>query len=243
MSDTTVIVSDAHIRGSDAPEATAFRAFLAAVPELGTHLVINGDLFEFWFGYRRVVPRETFATLAALDRVRRAGVRLTLTGGNHDRWGGPFWADQLGAAFHPDGVRLELAGLQTFVAHGDGLTDRHWGARFLQWLVRRPLTVSLFRWLHPDLALPLVDRLSRRLSGSTRSPDVLTASAAAQRHWARARLEREPELELLVLGHTHQPALERFGRDGWYLNPGAWLDERRYAVIGPDGPRLCRFEA
>ena len=238
-----MIVSDAHLRGSDAPEASAFRAFLRAVPDLGTHLVINGDLFEFWFAYRCVVPRDAFATLAALEAVRRAGVRLTLTGGNHDRWGGPFWAEQLGATFHPDGARLDIAGLDAFVAHGDGLTERHAGARFFQWLTRRRLTVALFRWLHPDLGLPLVDRFSRRLAGSTRAADVVAAAAAAQAAWARDLLTQDRSLRLVVLGHTHVAALERVDVMRWYLNPGGWVDERRYAIVTGEGPRLCRFAA
>jgi UDP-2,3-diacylglucosamine hydrolase len=88
-----VIVSDAHL-GPRTPEVTAtFLRFLAAVPSLGTTLVVNGDLFEFWFEYGSVIPRRAFPVLSGLRRLRDAGVELAVTGGNHDRWGGAFWED------------------------------------------------------------------------------------------------------------------------------------------------------
>jgi UDP-2,3-diacylglucosamine hydrolase len=82
------------------PIVDAFHQFLATVPDMARHLVINGDLFDFWFEYGTVIPRSAFPTLAALDAIRRAGVRLTITGGNHDRWSRGFWQRELGASFH-----------------------------------------------------------------------------------------------------------------------------------------------
>ena len=84
-STTAIVVSDAHLSADSGDAGSAFHRFLEAVPDLGDHLVINGDLFEFWFTYRAVIPRAVFPTLAALAHVRKAGVRLTVTGGNHDR--------------------------------------------------------------------------------------------------------------------------------------------------------------
>ena len=122
-----VVVSDAHLGHASGDVANAFRRFLDSVPDRTRHLVINGDLFDFWFEYRTVIPREAFPVLSDLYRVRRAGVRLTVTGGNHDRWGGDFWHRELEAEFHPDEVELELAGWRTLVAHGDGRSEQKFG--------------------------------------------------------------------------------------------------------------------
>ncbi|MDH3495787.1 MAG: UDP-2,3-diacylglucosamine diphosphatase [Gemmatimonadota bacterium] len=240
-SDAVAVVSDAHL-GQAPPEVTdAFHRFLDAVPALAGHLVINGDLFDFWFEYRAVIPRRAFPVLSALDRLRRAGVRLTLTGGNHDRWGGDFWQRELGAAFHPDGTSLALAGRRAYVAHGDGLAERHRSARLMHRVTRWPATAALFRWLHPDLGVRLVDAMSGTLAESTRDETVLARAAAAQAAWARAYLADHPEVELLVLGHTHRPALEEVAPGRWYLNPGAFLERGRYALITADGPALRSF--
>jgi UDP-2,3-diacylglucosamine hydrolase len=239
--DTVVVVSDAHL-GPGAEAATAaFLRFLEAVPDLGRHLLINGDLFEFWFEYATVIPRDAFPVLAGLERVRRAGVALTLTGGNHDRWGGAFWSAEIGATFHPAGVSLSLAGWRAFVTHGDGVAEERRSARLLHTITRWGPTATLFRWVHPDLGIRVVRAMSGVLAADTQDPATLERAAQAQAAWARDYLTAHTDIELLVLGHTHRPALEVVGRERWYLNPGAWFDGGRHALITPDGPELRRF--
>lgn len=239
--DTVVVVSDAHLGPASEAATAAFLRFLDAVPDLGRHLVINGDLFEFWFEYATVIPRHAFPVLAALERVRRAGVALTLTGGNHDRWGGAFWRMELGAAFHPAGTSLTLAGRRALVLHGDGVAEQRRSARLLHAVTRWAPTATLFRWLHPDVGIRLVGLLSGALAADTRDPAAIERAAGAQAAWAQAFLAAHPDVDLLVLGHTHRPALEAAGAARWYLNPGAWFDGGCHAVVTADGPELRKF--
>ncbi len=239
--DTAIVVSDAHL-GYGPDDVTArFHQFLEAVPALGDHLVINGDLFEFWFEYRSVIPRRAFPTLEALGALRRAGVRITLTGGNHDRWGGAFWTEQLGAAFHPDGVELELAGLRASVSHGDDLGGERRSARLLHWITRHQATIGLFRTLHPDLAFALVRRLSPRLAAGARDEATRRRAAARQLDRARTILDRRADLDLVVYGHTHVPSLVAVEERRWYLNPEAWAEGFRVASVTAEGPTLQQF--
>jgi UDP-2,3-diacylglucosamine hydrolase len=238
---TALIVSDAHL-GHAPPDITAaFHRFLARVPDLADHLVINGDLFDFWFEYRTVIPRRCFPTLAALLRLRQAGVALTVTGGNHDRWGGDFWRGELDADFHRAEAVLTLAGWRCYVTHGDGLADRHAAARILHAITRRPIVARLFRWVHPDIGFPMVGALSGPLGDTTRDPAVLEEAARRQATFARAHLAHHPDVDAVILGHTHRPALEQVNGRRWYLNPGAWMDGLRYAAVMADGPVLHQF--
>jgi UDP-2,3-diacylglucosamine hydrolase len=236
---TVVIVADAHL----GPEVTAgpFLRFLASVPDLGGHLVVNGDLFDFWFEWGAVIPRRAFRVLSALHRLVLQGVDVTVTGGNHDRWGGSFWRDEVGASFHRECARLVLAGWRAAVMHGDGASESHTGARVMHRVTRWPLTAAAFRWVHPDVGMRLVQRMSGRLAQQTRDGAVLERAAAAQAAWARAFLERERSVDLLVLGHTHRAALEPVAERRWYLNPGAWCEGQRYARVTDAGPELRVF--
>src|ERR1051326_7991419 len=161
---TVLIVSDAHLGHASANVADSFHRFLASVPGRAQHLIINGDLFDFWFEYRRVMSRRAFPTLAALLRMRQAGVELTVTGGNHDRWGGDFWSRELGASFHPGPVELELTGFRVFLAHGDGLSESRTLSRIMHRVTRTSLTVKLFRLIHPDVGFWLADQMSESLA-------------------------------------------------------------------------------
>jgi hypothetical protein len=109
-------------------------------------------------------------------------------------------------------------------------------------LTRHPATVALFRSLHPDLGFPLADRLSRRLGNHTRDGSVLDRAAQAQALFARDLLARRPELGLVILAHTHRAALERLPDGRAYLNPGAWLDGYRYAVVTKETVELKQFD-
>ena len=119
---TLVVVSDAHLGVAPPAVEEALLEFLDAVPALGDCLLVNGDLFDFWFSYARVIPRRGFHVAAALARLRRR-LPIVMVGGNHDRWGGHFWERDLGHAVRPAPADLRVGARQVAAIHGDGLTE------------------------------------------------------------------------------------------------------------------------
>lgn len=234
-----VVVQDIHLGACPPATEEAFFDFLAEVPKLGDALLINGDLYDFFFAWRRVIPRHTFRCAAALSALR-AKVPIVMTGGNHDRWGGSFW-DDLTIPFAPVQMTFEVAGKQALAIHGDGITERHWSARLLFHATKNPAVLAVFKLLHPDLGCWIVDRMTNNLGNTVIDPAILIAAAERQAAWARARLQGEPALDLVIMGHTHRPASERVGERQHYLNPGAWLDGFRYAVVTASGAELRTF--
>ena len=235
------MVADAHLGQVPAATEAAFHAFLDRVPQPGDHLLIDGDLFDFWFEYRAVVPRKHFASVARLQQTCLRGVRVTFIGGNHDRWGGDFLRRDLGIDFRAGATELDVGGRRAYVAHGDGLTEQHWSGALLHRVTRHPLTIWAFRKLHPDLGFWIAAKLSGKLADNTRDRAVLDRAARAQAAYARGLLERRRELGLVILAHTHRPCLERLPDGRSYVNPGAWLDGYRYAAIEGDLIELRQF--
>lgn len=235
-----VLVGDAHL-GRGSPEAaTAFLTFLDHVPTLGDGLLVTGDLFEFWFAYGRVIPRHGVRVVAALAHLARR-MPITLVGGNHDRWARDFWQQDLGIGFSAREARFTVGGQAALAVHGDGITETHWSARVLHRVLRNDATVSLYRGLHPDLGMWLVDRLSGYLGDRPRSAAEIEASAARQQAWAAARLAAEPALGLVVMGHTHRAAAVSIAPNRLYVNPGAWFDGYRYATVADGVATLASF--
>jgi UDP-2,3-diacylglucosamine hydrolase len=236
-----LVVADAHL-GQVSPAVTAaFHRFLDAVPDLGDALLIDGDLFDFWFEYGAVIPRRHFPTVAKLHHLRARDVPITFVGGNHDRWGGDFLIHDLGIGFHAGAAELDVAGRRAFVAHGDGLTEQHWSARLMHRVTRHPLTIRLFRMLHPDLGFAIAHRLSGKLADHTRDRAVLDRAERAQARYAEDLLTRRPDLELVILAHTHRPAVTQLPNNRAYVNPGAFLDGGRYAVVTATNVELTAF--
>lgn len=238
-----IVVADAHLGQVPPDVRTTFHDFLEQVPQRGDHLLLTGDLFDFWFEYHSVIPRKHFATVAKLQEVRARGVPITFVGGNHDRWGGSFFRQDLGIDFYGGEAELELGGRRMFIAHGDGLTEQHWTGAFMHRFTRHPLTVAVFRLLHPTVGFWIADLFSRHLADTTKDHAVLDRAAAAQRQWAAAFLERRPDIGLVIMAHTHRAMADRRPDGRGYLNPGAFLDGGRYAVVSRDAVELQQFTA
>jgi UDP-2,3-diacylglucosamine hydrolase len=237
-----VIVSDAHLGVASSGVEDALLEFLEAVPALGDCLLINGDLFDFWFTYSRVIPRRGFHVAAALARLRRR-LPIVMVGGNHDRWDSDFWRQDLGVDFKPLRASFRLGNRRVTAIHGDGLAEPRWQARLLHRAIQHPVTAAVYRILHPDLGLRLVDRLSPILGDHTVNETKLARAAARQREWAEDLLANEPEVGLLIMAHTHRAVLSTSATGRQYLNPGAWFDGYRYAVATEWGAELCEFGA
>ena len=237
-----VVVGDAHLGSADARDEQAFLDFLSAVPALARRLIIMGDLFDFWFEYRAVIPRRPFRTLARLAQLVDAGVQVDFFGGNHDRWGGSFWDRDLGIPFHPGAAELTLAGRAAWVVHGDGLTETKLGGRLIHRVTRHPLTVGTFRMLPPSLGFWLADHLSGNLAEGNRTEEAIGRAAAAQERYARAVLERRPELGLVIMAHTHRQRLLEHAPGRFYLNAGQWMVDRHYALVTEKDIKLMEWD-
>jgi len=238
-----LVVADAHLGQVPPAVTTAFHQFLDEVPQPGDHLLLTGDLFDFWFEYPTVIPRKHFASVAKLQAVRARGIPVTFVGGNHDRWGGSFFRKDLEIAFYAGEAELDLAGRRAFVAHGDGLTEQHWSGALMHRFTRHPVTIALFRILHPTIGFWIADLFSRHLADTTKDRAVLDRAAEAQQRWAADFLERRPDIALVIMAHTHRPRVDRRPDGRTYLNPGAFLDGGRYAVVSDAGVELRQFTA
>jgi len=123
--------------------------------------VLNGDLFDYWFEYAHVIPRGYTRALGLLAEIVDSGVRVDLTGGNHDWWGGSYLEEEIGVHFHREPVHMELAGHRTLLAHGDGLGPGDLGYKLLKSVLRSPPFRWLFRWTHPDVGSWIAGRASK----------------------------------------------------------------------------------
>ncbi len=236
-----LVVADAHLGQVPESVVRAFHTFLDTMPQPGDELVVNGDLFDFWFEYGTVVPRRHLATVMKLAGLVQRGIPVTFLGGNHDRWGGDFLRRDMGIGYHSGAAELVLAGRRALVVHGDGLTEQHWSGTLLHWLLRQPVTIAMFRMLHPAIGFWIADRLSGTLADSTKDKAVLDRAEAAQAAYARALLEQRTDLSLVVMAHTHRPRLDHVSDGRAYLNPGAFLDGGRYAVVTGETVELRQF--
>jgi UDP-2,3-diacylglucosamine hydrolase len=240
---TVLVASDVHLGTIPAEQEDAFATWLDQAAEIASWIVLNGDLFDFWFEYRWGTSRGYDSTLTQLRRIVDSGVRVTLMGGNHDWWGGTHLREEVGVEFLQNPITTDMAGFHTFLAHGDGLERGDLSYRALRLLLRGRLTRFAFAMLPRRLG----DRIGAGVSETehrwTPPGSKELVMAAALKEWALNEMSRRPELDLVLLGHTHVPACERFGEKQWYVNSGDWVYHRSYVILrdGED-PRLVQWE-
>lgn len=231
------VFSDAHLGFATRDIERALIRFIRHLHGRAASLVINGDLFEFWFEWRRVMPRGTFRVLSAIADLHDDGVPVLMVAGNHDCWGGDILRDDVGIDFRVDPWEGELAGWRTRVEHGDGLRGKEdRGYRAIKHVLRNPLAIRMFRWLHPDLASWLATRSSHASRTYTARDGGAGLRAAAAR-----MLSPNRGIDLLIYGHSHVAELQRVG-DAVYANAGSWLDAPTFLRITPARVELRRWD-
>ncbi len=233
MENTALIVSDLHLGAVPDEIRDAFIRFCRDWQGRAKTLLINGDLFDFWFEYRTVIHSQHFQVLRALAELSDSGVKLTLVGGNHDAWGGPFLEKELGMRLENGPLEIELAGRRAYVAHGDGIGPGDHGYKLLKRTLRCGPVCSLMRLIHPDLADRIVGRVSRTGVRGELQIKKSRERAKVLEQYAAKLLESRPDLDLVVFGHCHIPQVKTIGSHGHYINSGDWVEHRTYTVVTP----------
>jgi UDP-2,3-diacylglucosamine hydrolase len=238
----TLIVSDAHLGAAPPGHEEAFRAFLSGVGDRTRDLVINGDLFDFWFEYGTVIQRRHFSVLRILRSLVESGIRVRLVAGNHDFWGGSFLTDEIGLELVEGPVRTTLGGRAAILAHGDGLGTGDLGYKALKKVIRGRPARGAFRWLHPDLSAGIIRRVSRTESRHGRTPDAESLGRSERLHeWAAQQLAGAPEVQVAALAHCHVPEIREILPGRFYVNSGDWVQHCSWAEFSPDGVRVLRL--
>ena len=231
-------------------------AWLDLVEREASDLFLLGDLFDFWFEYKTVVPRGHTRVLGRLAALADAGVQVHIFAGNHDRWLGDYLTTEMRARIYrePQVMRLQaersiwLTALQTIARRsGSGLPAARWPVtcwpRFIPtWVsrlrVRSRRGVGRQKARHARAVLPCgsLHRI-RPLEKARRTTGTLVLLSQAH----RIRL-LYPDVEFIVLGHRHRPELVQFAEGAWCVDVGDWLSHRSYAVFDGGTIELCEFQ-
>lgn len=234
-------ISDAHLGAQSADlekkKKEMLISFLDYVMDQGGELIINGDLFDFWFEYRYAVPRLHFQVLARLSNLASAGKEIHYIAGNHDFWLDSFLQDQVGLILHRDDFEFELDGKKYYVRHGDGLLKNDYLYRGLKRVLRSPVNIFLYRLIHPDFGIPLALHFSHQ--SRTAAKKQTSYSDSDYREFAFNKIAQG--YDFVFLGHTHWAAMEKY-HDGWYLNSGHWMGQFTFVFVNDGIPQVLRWD-
>jgi UDP-2,3-diacylglucosamine hydrolase len=221
-----IFVSDAHIRKDNSYRARVFRRFLHEFSSKMDSLFILGDLFEFWFEYRIVFPKDYFKTLALLYNLTQNGVAVHYILGNHEVMTGSLLTD-FGFHVHRDCTIQKIDGRRVYIAHGHKVDRRLWTTAW-EMLLTSDLNHRLYELIHPDIGVFLAQGIAYLSRKQRRDP--YRANILLER-FAKNKLR---DVDLVILAHSHIPMHKKYNDKKYYINTGNWITDFSYGVIDRD---------
>jgi UDP-2,3-diacylglucosamine hydrolase len=225
-----LFVGDAHFASEDGRRREHFSRLIKKNLNTLHTLVIMGDFFDFWFGFRKMrrLKKEYGDLLELFEELRAVGVRVIYLEGNHDFCMGPYMREKLKIAVYDHHAEIDLDGKLVYLAHGDRVSPTldHW---ILTGLLRNRVTYQLISWLGPKIVMAIARRWSTSSRGRNiqKSPEVI----ARLRQFAVEKIKKEG-FDAVILSHTHLTEAIRVKRrgkkEGYYFNVGNWIKDFSY---------------
>jgi UDP-2,3-diacylglucosamine hydrolase len=200
-------------------------------------LFLLGDLFDFWFEYKRVVPKGFVRVLGKLAELRDSGIPIYFFVGNHDLWMENYFETELDIPVYRKAKEFVFNDKTFLIGHGDGLGPGDKGYKRMKKVFTNPFSKWLYRWLHPDIGVGLAQYLSTKNKLISGDEDIhfLGEENEWLAQYAKRKLETK-HYDYFVFGHRHLPMEIEVGKNSTYINTGDWISQFTYAVF--DGKKL-----
>lgn len=216
--------------------------FLNEIKNDAGEIFLVGDMFDFWYEYRKVVPKGYVRLLGKLAELSDAGVQLHFFVGNHDMWMKEYFQQELNMPVYYEPKEFERFGKKILIGHGDGLGPGDHGYKRLKKIFRNPVCQWLFGILPPVIGVGLANYLSRRSRAQTGNAEEIFLGE--DKEWliiyCKEVLQKE-NFDFFVFGHRHLAIDYRLPQDSRYINLGDWIRYFTYAVFDGEKMELKSF--
>ncbi len=219
--------------------------WLNQIQEDAAAIYLVGDVFDFWFEYKTVVPKGFVRLLGKLAELRDAGIPIYFFTGNHDIWMFRYFEEEFDIPIYRKPIIREIGGKTFFIGHGDGLGPDDHKYKLLKKVFTNPLCQWLFERLHPNLGIGLASFLSVK---NREIDPVEETFLGADKEWllqyANRKVERlDQHIDYFVFGHRHLPIDYLLkNQQSRYINIGEWLHTCSYGVFDGQDMRIEFFE-
>ncbi len=204
-----------------------------------SHIYLVGDIFDFWFEYKYVVPKGHVRFLAKLHELRDAGIEIFIFSGNHDVWYKDYFETEFDIPVYHAPIRVEHFGKKLEIGHGDGLGPGDYGYKFLKSVFRNPIAQYLFSLVPTDWAYGLANYFSGKSRQYTAEEKFLGPDKEWLIHHCESVLADGEEIDYFIFGHRHMPIRHILSNGkSEYINLGDWIVYDSFAVMDNSGVQL-----
>lgn len=238
--------SDFHLGAPDAAASLerekAVVRWLDEISEDAAEIFLVGDIFDFWFEYKRAVPRGYTRLLGKLASLTDKGIPIHVFTGNHDMWIFDYLPHETGVKLYREPITRIWNGVKFYIGHGDGLGPGDYGYKVIKRVFRNPLCQWLFARIHPNLGIWMANFWSRtsRKAGAEKDKTFLGDEGEWLVQYANEILAQE-HFDHFVFGHRHLPLEIKLPDNAHYTNLGDWISHFTYGVFDGSEMRLLHF--
>ena len=209
-----------------------FIRWLDSIKEDASAIFLLGDLFDFWFEYKKVVPKGFVRILGKLAEISDAGIPLYFFVGNHDMWMDGYFENELNIQVFDKPKKFIINKKHFLIGHGDGLGPGDKGFKRMKKVFKNSFSKFLFRWIHPDIGVRFAQYLSTKNKLLSGTDDI--EYKGEENEWlvqyCKKIILRE-KFEFFIFGHRHLPLDINISQSSRYINLGDWISYFSYAVF------------
>jgi UDP-2,3-diacylglucosamine hydrolase len=228
--------SDQHF-GAPTPQQSKIREqkfinWLDSIKNDAEHIFLLGDLFDFWFEYKKAVPKGFVRVLGKLAELTDSGIKIHFFVGNHDLWMNDYFKTELQIETYYKPTEFVFNNKTFLIGHGDGLGPGDKGYKRMKKVFTNSVSKWLFRWLHPDIGIALAQYLSVKNKLISGQEDV--KFLGEENEWlvqyCKLKLTQK-HVDYFLFGHRHLPLNIQLNQQSKYVNTGDWITHYTYAVF------------
>ena len=200
-------------------------------------LFLLGDLFDFWFEYKKAIPKGFVRVLGKLAELSDRGIKIHFFVGNHDLWMRDYFEKELNIKVYHKPAEFSFNNKTFFIGHGDGLGPYDKGYKRMKKVFTNPIAKWFYRWLHPDIGIKLAQYLSlkNRLISGEEDVKFLGEDKEWLVQYCKMKLI-EKQYDFFIFGHRHLPLKIELSNKSSYMNTGDWITHFSYGEF--DGEQL-----
>jgi len=216
--------------------------FLDEIKSSASAIYILGDIFDFWYEYKNVVPKGYIRLLGKLAELTDAGIPIHVFIGNHDMWMSGYFEQALNIPVYHEPQIFTFNNKNFYIGHGDGLGPGDNGYKFIKKIFRNPICKWLFGWIHPDIGIKIANYFSKKSRQKTGSADE--QFLGEENEWLiiySKELIKKDHFDFLIFGHRHLPIDIRLSEQSRYINLGDWITHFTYAEFDGNEVKLCKY--
>ena len=198
-------------------------------------IYLLGDIFDFWYEYKKVVPKGFIRFLGKLAELSDNNIEIHIIVGNHDLWMRDYLKKEIGISIHQNSIIINRYHKSIFLAHGDNVGKQKISYKFIKSIFLNKTCQWLFSRIHPNTAISFAQTWSRKSRLLGKNDPYLGSEKEIIELFCKKHKQRNREIDFYILGHRHLPLNIEIEKNCRYINTGDWINHLSYATLKPDG--------